>query len=37
VADEADRARDRARSFQIGAASFAIGLAAGLIAVALPI
>jgi hypothetical protein len=32
-----DRARDRARAFQIGAASFVIGVAAGLVAVALPI
>ena len=37
VAGEADRARDRARARQIGAASIAIGLAAGLIAAALPI
>jgi hypothetical protein len=37
VADEADRARDRARARQIGAASIAIGLAAGVIAAALPI
>ncbi len=37
VANEPDRARDRARSFQIGAASIAIGLAAGVIAAALPI
>ena len=37
VADDADRARDRARSRQIGAASIAIGLAAGVIAAALPI
>jgi hypothetical protein len=36
VADDADRARDRSRARQIGAASIAIGLAAGLIAVALP-
>jgi hypothetical protein len=32
-----DRARDRMRAFQIGAASFAIGIAAGLIAVILPL
>ena len=37
VADDADRARDRARARQIGAASIAIGLAAGVIAAALPI
>jgi hypothetical protein len=37
VAGEADRARDRARARQIGAASIAIGLAAGVIAAALPI
>jgi hypothetical protein len=37
VADDADRARDRARARQIGAASIAIGLAAGLIAAAMPI
>ena len=37
VADDADRARDRARSRQIGAASIAIGLAAGVIAAVLPI
>ena len=37
VVDNADRARDRARAFQIGLASFAIGLAAGVLAVALPI
>ena len=37
VAADADRARDRARARQIGAASIAIGLAAGVIAAALPI
>ena len=37
VADDADRARDRARARQIGAASIVIGLAAGVIAAALPI
>jgi hypothetical protein len=37
VADEADSARDRARARQIGAASIAIGLAAGVIAAVLPI
>lgn len=37
VADQADRARDRARARQIGAASIAIGLAAGVIAAVLPI
>jgi hypothetical protein len=37
VASDADRARDRARAFQIGFASFAIGIAAGLLAVALPV
>ena len=37
VADDADRARDRARARQIGAASIAIGLAVGVIAAALPI
>jgi len=37
VADDADRARDRARARQIGAASIAIGLAAGVIAAVLPI
>jgi hypothetical protein len=37
VADDADRARDRARARQIAAASIAIGLAAGVIAAALPI
>ena len=36
VADETDRTRDRARARQIGAASIAIGLAAGVIAAALP-
>jgi hypothetical protein len=36
VTDDADRARDRARARQIGAATIAIGLAAGVIAVALP-
>ena len=37
VATDADRARDRARAFQIGFASFAIGIAVGLLAVALPV
>jgi hypothetical protein len=37
VQAEQDRRRDRARAFQIGAASFAIGIAAGLIAFALPV
>jgi hypothetical protein len=37
VADETDRTRDRARARQIGAASIAIGLAAGVIAAVLPI
>lgn len=37
VAGEADRARDRAKARQIGGASIAIGLAAGVIAAALPI
>jgi hypothetical protein len=37
VGADADRERDRARARQIGAASIAIGLAAGLIALALPI
>ena len=37
VANEADRARDRARAFQIGLASFTIGIAVGLLAVAVPI
>ena len=37
VSDDADRARDRARAFQIGFASAAIGIAAGIVAVALPI
>jgi hypothetical protein len=37
VQSDADRARDRARSFQIGLASFAIGIAAGVIAFALPV
>ncbi|HEU5203862.1 MAG TPA: hypothetical protein VFU17_06155 [Candidatus Limnocylindrales bacterium] len=32
-----DRRRDRARALQIGAASIAIGIAAGLFAVAIPI
>ena len=36
VAGEADRARDRARTSQIGAASIAIGLAAGVIAAGTP-
>ena len=37
VAGEADRARHRAKARQIGGASIAIGLAAGVIAAALPI
>ena len=37
VSDDADRARDRARARQIGAASIAIGLVVGLVAVALPV
>jgi hypothetical protein len=37
VADDADRGRDRARAFQIGFASFAIGIAVGVLAVAVPI
>ena len=37
VADDADRARDRAKARQIGAASIAIGLVAGVIAAVLPI
>ena len=37
VAGDADRARDRARARQIGAASIAIGLAAGVIAAVLPL
>ena len=37
VANDADRARDRMRAFQIGFARFAIGIAVGLLAVALPI
>lgn len=37
VQAEQDRRRDRARAFQIGAASFAIGIAAGLLAFALPV
>ena len=37
VANEPDRARDRMRAFQIGAASFAIGILAGLSAVVLPV
>jgi hypothetical protein len=32
-----DRARDRARAFQIGLASFAIGITVGLVAYALPV
>ena len=37
VADDEDRARDRARARQIGVASIAIGLAVGVIATVLPI
>ena len=37
VQSESDRARDRARAFQIGLASFAIGITVGLIAYALPV
>lgn len=37
VVDEAARAADRRRARQIGAASFAIGLAVGVLAVLLPI
>ena len=37
VANDADRGRDRMRAFQIGFASFAIGIAVGLLAVAVPI
>jgi hypothetical protein len=37
VVDDEARARDRARARQIGVASFAIGLAAGVVAVLLPI
>ena len=37
VASDADRARDRMRAFQIGFASFAIGIAFGLLAVAVPV
>jgi hypothetical protein len=37
VADDADRGRDRARAFQIGFASFAIGIAVGLLAFAVPV
>ena len=37
VADDADRGRDRIRAFQIGLASFAIGIAVGLVAVAVPV
>jgi hypothetical protein len=37
VADEASRAADRARARQIGLASFAIGIAVGVIAVLLPV
>jgi len=36
VANDADRGRDRMRAFQIGFASFAIGIAVGLLAVAVP-
>jgi hypothetical protein len=37
VASDADRARDRTRAVQIGAASIAIGIAAGVFAVVVPI
>ena len=37
VANDADRARDRMRALQIGLASFAIGIAVGMVAVALPV
>ena len=37
VDDVADRSRDRTRAFQIGFASFAIGIAVGLLAVAVPV
>ena len=37
VSNAADRARDRMRAFQIGFASFAIGIAFGLLAVAVPV
>lgn len=37
VADPAARARDRARSLQIGLASVAIGIAVGVLAVILPL
>ena len=36
VADDDARARDRVRAFQIGLASLVVGLAVGLVAVALP-
>jgi hypothetical protein len=37
VSSDGDRARDRMRAFQIGFASFAIGIAFGLLAVAVPV
>ena len=37
VADDADRGRDRRRALQIGLGSFAIGIAVGLVAVAVPV
>ena len=37
VTNDADRSRDRARAMQIGAASVAIGVAVGLMAIALPL
>jgi hypothetical protein len=37
VQSDVNRARDRARAFQIGVASVAIGIAAGLIAYTLPV
>jgi hypothetical protein len=37
VQGDADRARDRRRALQIGFASFAIGIAAGFVAVVLPV
>ena len=37
VADEASRAADRAKSRQIGLASFAIGILVGVVAVLLPV
>jgi hypothetical protein len=37
VADAAARRKDRVKAFQIGAAAFAIGIAAGIVAVLLPL